>query len=134
MLQGFGAMAVLYLTIGVFWSRLRQSPAILIVLYGLTFFFANYGPNTTTFVLPSLVFTNCRSTFNGVCAACGKLGALVGASLFAPAADHLGDRFVMLLCAVIAVVAFITTKCFVPQDNEERDERTLSRQISGTIA
>jgi MFS transporter, PHS family, inorganic phosphate transporter len=82
----------------------------------LTFFFANYGPNTTTFVLPSLVYSpECRSTFNGLSAAAGKLGALTGASLFEPAANRLGDATVMMLCALIAGVSLIITKAFVPQ-------------------
>ena len=121
MLQGFAAMAILYLVIGVFWRDLRQFPALLVTLYGLSFFFANYGPNTTTFVLPSLVYSpECRSTFNGLSAAAGKLGALTGASLFEAAADALGDAAVMLICAGIAVAALLMTKLFVvvPKQSE----------------
>ena len=37
----------------------------------------------TTFVLPSAVFpTEIRTTFNGIAAACGKLGAIGGIWLF----------------------------------------------------
>jgi PHS family inorganic phosphate transporter-like MFS transporter len=114
MLQGFAAMAVLYFVIGVYWKSLRHFPVLLVFLYGLTFFFANYGPNTSTFVLPSIVYSaECRSTFNGLSAAAGKLGALVGATLFAPAADSFGDATVMLICSGIAMAAFVMTKCFV---------------------
>merc|ERR1712078_121149 len=85
MLQGFGAMAILYAIIGLNWSYLRDDPTILVILYGMTFFFANYGPNTTTFILPSLIFEeNHRATWNGVAAASGKIGALTGAALFEP--------------------------------------------------
>jgi MFS transporter, PHS family, inorganic phosphate transporter len=124
MLQGFAAMAILYLIIGGTWKELRRHPTLLVLLYGSTFFFANYGPNTTTFVLPSLVFSpECRSTFNGLSAAAGKLGALTGASLFEPAAEALGDASVMILCAIIAVMALAITKLFVPHlvdsDNSE---------------
>jgi MFS transporter, PHS family, inorganic phosphate transporter len=115
MLQGFTAMATLYLAIGSAWNTLRRFPTLLVLLYSLTFFFANYGPNTTTFVLPNIVFApECRSTFNGLSAAAGKLGALTGASLFEPAADRLGDASVMLICASISIVALIMTKYFVP--------------------
>eukprot|EP00977_Amphora_coffeiformis_P007743 scaffold1695_cov167-Amphora_coffeaeformis.AAC.13 len=114
MMQGFAVMSILYLAIGVTWSELRHVPIVLVLLYGLTFFFANYGPNTTTFVLPSLVYSpECRTTFNGISAACGKLGALCGATLFAIAADAWGDRVVMLICSCIALVAFVMTKRFV---------------------
>jgi PHS family inorganic phosphate transporter-like MFS transporter len=116
MMQGFAAMAILYSYIGINWSHLQNYPALLIFLYGMTFFFANYGPNTTTFILPSLMYSpDNRSTWNGISAACGKLGALAGASLFAPAADELGDNIVMLLCAGMSVIALILTCFFVPK-------------------
>jgi len=51
-----------------------------VTLYALTFFFANFGPNSTTFVLPSELFpTAWRSTAHGIAAACGKAGAIIGA-------------------------------------------------------
>ena len=116
MMQGFAAMGLLYLLIGIKWSYLRQFPALLIFLYGMTFFFANYGPNTTTFILPSLLYSpEHRTTWNGISAACGKLGALLGASLFEPAADDLGDNTVMLICGGLSVFAFFLTSCFVPK-------------------
>jgi PHS family inorganic phosphate transporter-like MFS transporter len=126
-LQGFVAMAMLYATIGVCWSSLKQIPALLVVIYGMTFFFANYGPNTTTFVFPSLVFSReCRSTLNGISAAAGKAGALVGATSFAPAAAALGDDKVMLICAGVSVVAFALTYCFtrVPIRAAHHDHRS----------
>ena len=107
-------MALLYLAVGLLWQSLLSFPILLIFLYGLTFFFANYGPNTTTFILPSLVFSaECRSTFNGLSAACGKLGALVGASLFAPLDKKFHEEAVMLMCAGTALVALVMTALFV---------------------
>jgi MFS transporter, PHS family, inorganic phosphate transporter len=50
-----------------------------VVVYGLTYFFANFGPNATTFLMPSEAFpTRIRSTAHGLSAAIGKLGATVG--------------------------------------------------------
>lgn len=121
MLQGFAAMTILYATIGINWSYLRGDPAMLVFLYGMTFFFANYGPNTTTFILPSLIFEeHHRATWNGVSAAAGKLGALTGATLFAPAADTFGDHVVMLICAGVAFFAYVITLGAIPsQQNSE---------------
>lgn len=114
MLQGFAAMAILYFAIALSWHPLRSFPILLVFLYGLTFFFANYGPNTTTFILPSLVYSaECRSTFNGISAACGKLGALVGATAFAPLNKLFHEEAVMLMCAATALVAFAMTAFFV---------------------
>ncbi|KAI3749931.1 hypothetical protein L2E82_20552 [Cichorium intybus] len=51
-----------------------------VVLYSLTFFFANFGPNATTFIVPAEIFpARVRSTCHGISAASGKLGAIVGA-------------------------------------------------------
>lgn len=114
MLQGFACMSVLYLSIGLAWRQLEDAPILLIILYGSTFFFANYGPNTTTFLLPSLVYSEeCRSTLNGLSAAAGKVGALTGAMVFAPAADGWGDSNVMIICGATALVALLVTKVFV---------------------
>ena len=113
-MQGFSGMALLYFAIALTWKPLKHYPILLVSLYGLTFFFANYGPNTTTFILPSLVYSaECRSTFNGLSAACGKLGALVGASLFAPVDKKYHEEFVMAMCAVTALVALLMTALFV---------------------
>lgn len=114
MMQGFCAMSALYLAIGLNWNFLRHTPALLVLLYGMTFFFANYGPNTSTFILPSLVFSpEIRTTLNGVSAAAGKLGALTGATLFEPVADKFGDAHVMIICSVVAILAFLMTFKFV---------------------
>jgi len=51
-----------------------------VVIYSLTFFFANFGPNATTFVVPAEIFpARFRSTCHGISSASGKLGAIVGA-------------------------------------------------------
>ncbi|CAO2818785.1 unnamed protein product [Amaranthus hypochondriacus] len=51
-----------------------------VVMYALTFFFANFGPNATTFVVPAEIFpARLRSTCHGISAAAGKAGAIIGA-------------------------------------------------------
>jgi Cyanate permease len=46
-LQGFLCMALLYSIIGYNFASLSKSRTVLLVLYGSTFFFSDYGPNTT---------------------------------------------------------------------------------------
>lgn len=44
---------------------------------------SNFGPNTTTFVIPGEIYpTEVRATCHGLSAACGKLGAATGAYFF----------------------------------------------------
>ncbi|KAL3828049.1 hypothetical protein ACJIZ3_016851 [Penstemon smallii] len=51
-----------------------------VVIYSLTFFFANFGPNATTFVVPAEIFpARLRSTCHGISAAAGKAGGIIGA-------------------------------------------------------
>ncbi|KAL3578038.1 hypothetical protein D5086_019542 [Populus alba] len=57
-------------------------------MYSLTFFFANFGPNATTFVVPAEIFpARLRSTCHGISAAAGKAGAIIGAFGFLYAAQ-----------------------------------------------
>ncbi|KAA8548802.1 hypothetical protein F0562_000486 [Nyssa sinensis] len=59
-----------------------------VIMYSLTFFFANFGPNATTFVVPAEIFpARLRSTCHGISAASGKAGAIVGAFGFLYAAQ-----------------------------------------------
>ena len=51
-----------------------------IAMYALCFFFANFGPNATTFIYPAELFpTKYKARGHGFAAACGKAGAIVGA-------------------------------------------------------
>jgi len=59
--------------------RLSASGAGFVIVYGLTYFFANFGPNSTTFLMPVEAFpTRIRTTAHGISAAMGKLGATAG--------------------------------------------------------
>lgn len=47
---------------------------LFIVMYAMTFFFANFGPNSVTFIQPVELFeTKYRSTLHGISAASGTL-------------------------------------------------------------
>eukprot|EP00934_Nitzschia_sp_Nitz4_P003744 Nitzschia sp. Nitz4//scaffold51_size120721//103888//105647//NITZ4_003746-RA/size120721-snap-gene-0.44-mRNA-1//-1//CDS//3329553919//3734//frame0 len=108
--QGFLVMACLYVFIGVFFDALADLQGLMITLYGSTFFFSNYGPNATTYVLPSMTFSRaCRSTLNGISAAAGKAGALLGTIIFVTAASKFGQAAVMVACGVISLVGMIVT-------------------------
>ncbi|KAF3499122.1 hypothetical protein F2Q69_00041499 [Brassica cretica] len=63
-----------------------------VVMYSLTFFFANFGPNATTFIVPAEIFpARLRSTCHGISAATGKAGAIVGAFGFLPKGKSLEE-------------------------------------------
>jgi len=86
------------------------------ILYGDTFFFSNFGPNTTTYIVPGEAFpASIRATCHGISAASGKLGAIIGVGLFPYLHDSLGIAPVFFMCAGIAVLGIIFTLLFVPE-------------------
>ncbi|XP_062080415.1 inorganic phosphate transporter 1-4-like [Humulus lupulus] len=81
-LMGFSFMTVFMFALAIPYDYWTQKDHLIgfVILYSLTFFFANFGPNSTTFVVPAEIFpARFRSTCHGISAASGKLGAIVGA-------------------------------------------------------
>jgi PHS family inorganic phosphate transporter-like MFS transporter len=80
-LQGFFFMTVFMFALAIPYNHwVNHNHTGFIVIYAMTFFFSNFGPNTTTFILPAEIYpARFRSTCHGISAATGKLGAIVGA-------------------------------------------------------
>lgn len=80
-LMGFFFMTVFMLGLAIpynHWIKPGNHTGF-VVLYALTFFFANFGPNSTTFIVPAEIFpARLRSTCHGISAASGKAGAIIG--------------------------------------------------------
>lgn len=81
-LMGFTMMTIFMFALAIpynHWTH-KDNRIGFVVMYSLTFFFANFGPNATTFVVPAEIFpARLRSTCHGISAAAGKAGAIVGA-------------------------------------------------------
>lgn len=81
-MMGFFFMTVFMFALAIpydHWTH-KSNRLGFVIMYSLTFFFANFGPNATTFVVPAEIFpARLRSTCHGISAASGKLGAIVGA-------------------------------------------------------
>ncbi len=79
---GFLVMGLCFSAIGCI-PGITQSIVPFLLLYGLSYFFTEFGPNVTTFVIPTEVFTvNGRTTGHGISAGIGKLGAFIGVFAF----------------------------------------------------
>ncbi|PYI05755.1 inorganic phosphate transporter [Aspergillus sclerotiicarbonarius CBS 121057] len=77
---GFCWLLILNLIIGAAFRYLSTdgNSSALVVLYILTQIFFNFGPNTTTYIIPAELFpTRFRSTCHGIAAASGKLGSII---------------------------------------------------------
>lgn len=85
--MGFTMLTILFVIMGFGYDKLTSTSGgtkAFVFLYCLANFFQNFGPNTTTFIVPGEVFpTRYRSTAHGISAASGKLGAIVAQVGFA---------------------------------------------------
>ncbi|KAL9358294.1 hypothetical protein Peur_051547 [Populus x canadensis] len=104
-MMGFLCMGIVYFAIGIpyhYWGR-NENKGFL-VLYGLTFFFANFGPNTTTFIVPAELFpARFRSTCHGISGAMGKVGAFFGTLGFLWATKNKDPRIKAMRIALVSL-------------------------------
>nr|AJD81050.1 phosphate transporter 1;3 [Pteris vittata] len=123
-LMGFFMMTAFMFGLSIPYYTLRDGHhTTFIVLYAFTFFFANFGPNSTTFVVPAEIFpARLRSTCHGISAASGKAGAIIGAFGFLYAAQDshegkqdagyptgLGVRTALIILGVVNALGFLFT-------------------------
>lgn len=83
-IMGFVMLTVMFCILGFgYHAILNCSVALFIVLYTITQIFFNWGPNTTTFVVPGECYpTRYRSTAHGISAASGKIGSIISQVAF----------------------------------------------------
>ncbi|KAI0339734.1 phosphate transporter [Trametopsis cervina] len=121
-LLGFGMLTVLFVGMGSSFSTLLKGiPQCVkdtslfaiprgakgfLSLFILASFFQNFGPNTTTFVIPAENFpTRYRSTCHGICAASGKIGAIVSQFAF----ESVHARNILFAYIPFSVTGFLAT-------------------------
>jgi MFS family permease len=123
---GFGVMAGAFLTLAAF-EHLTTMVVPFLAIFGLSYFFVEFGPNMTTFVLPSEVFpVSVRTTGHGIAAGVGKLGAFVGVFFVPQLQKHYGLRGMLTIAGVAAVLGFALTKIL-----PEPARRTLEEMHDG---
>jgi MFS transporter, PHS family, inorganic phosphate transporter len=113
---GFGMMALTFGLIGLI-PAVSVNAVPFILLYGVSYFFTEFGPNTTTFVYPAEIFpVDVRTTAHGISAGTGKLGAFAGAYLFPVMLDSsLGIRLAEIVAAVVALAGLVLTVALLPE-------------------
>lgn len=107
---GFFAIAVCYLLIALI-PQVTLSTQLFLLIFGISFFFVNFGPNTTTFLIPSEIYpTNIRARAHGISAAIGKIGAFVGAFGLPLLLNSHGLAAVMFVLAIICFGGILLTR------------------------
>jgi MFS family permease len=133
-LLGFAAMALMFLLIGLI-PGVSTTLAPFLILYGVSYFFTEFGPNMTTFIYPAELFpTHVRTTGHGISAGCGKLGAFVGAFLFPDIlASHLGLRGAMVISGVVAAAGLLLTGFTLPETRGKSLEELEESAYAPTV-
>ncbi|KAI1362997.1 major facilitator superfamily domain-containing protein [Xylaria arbuscula] len=80
---GFSILTVVFSVLGFCYYQLDKGS--LLALYVIANYFFNFGPNTTTFIIPGECYpTRYRSTGHGISAAMGKVGAILAQVISIP--------------------------------------------------
>ena len=108
-LLGFAMMGLCFLIIAAV-PGLTTAVVPFLLVYGVSYFFTEFGPNMTTFVMPSELYpVSMRATGHGISAGVGKLGAFIGVFLFPLLSDWFGLRGTLLLTAGVSALGFALT-------------------------
>jgi len=127
---GFAMMALAYALIAVVPAISAYTVPFLLV-YGLSYFFTEFGPNVTTFVYPAEIFpVMVRTTAHGIAAALGKVGAFIGAFAFPYLLITFHLQGAMAVAAVVSLVGLLLTIFTLPEPNQRSleeisDEHTV---------
>ncbi len=114
---GFLAMGILFGILAISGQYLLSIlPLAFFSLYALTFFFSNYGPNTTTYVYPVELYpTQYRARGHGIAATSGKIGAAISTLLFPIVILEYGKFALMGALGVVAIIGFVVTVFLLPE-------------------
>lgn len=122
---GFVMIAICYLAIAII-PGLKQHMLLFTIVFGLSFFFTNFGPNTTTFLIPSEAFpTSIRARAHGISAGLGKIGAFVAALAFPFMVKGLGISITFASVGAIAVIGAALTLILPEMKQRSIDETEI---------
>lgn len=139
-LLGFAVIGTCLLVISIFFHKIIDySKTLFFVIYIICQFFFNFGPNMTTFVIPSEVFpTRFRTTAHGISAASGKLGAIIAAHTFSVIKDIGGapgsNNFIQGLFAILAGMMYLgfIVSTFLPETKGKTLEELAGEEVIGS--
>lgn len=131
---GFFMMAVAFLCL---WLVPGATSTLLpfLLLFGATYFFAEFGPNTTTFVYPAEIFpVQVRTTCHGIAAAAGKIGAFIGTYALTALLPSIGLGRTSALVAGVSLLGLLTTVTLLPEPKGVSLEEITERFEPSTVA
>lgn len=145
-LLGFAMMALAFGTLFIF-PQLTKITIPFLLLYGLSYFFTEFGPNITTFLYPAEIFpVMVRTTAHGIAAGLGKFGAFIGAFTFPLLLANPSFKLpgTMGVAAAICVVGFLLTFVLpepkqksleqIEEEGEQLDEKHDESKSQSSVA
>lgn len=112
---GFSVMALAFATIALV-PGVTKNPVLFLLLFGISYFFTEFGANMTTFVIPGEVFpTSIRGMGDGISAAGGKVGAFIGALLVPTLLKTIHLTGVMGIMAAVSMIGILLTIVAIPE-------------------
>jgi PHS family inorganic phosphate transporter-like MFS transporter len=141
-IMGFAMLTILFVVIGFAYHKLPTNG--LLALYVLAQFFFNFGPNSTTFIVPGECFpTRYRSTSHGISAASGKVGAIIAQVVFGPLRTRGADpkatttkaqnpwiNHIMQIFALFMLLGLFTS--FLIPETKRKTLEELAGEVPGT--
>mmetsp|Transcript_19710 Transcript_19710/g.67670 ORF Transcript_19710/g.67670 Transcript_19710/m.67670 type:complete len:426 (+) Transcript_19710:517-1794(+) len=122
-LAGFYLAAAALAAFAALRIALKDRPALVFLSYCFVYFALSFGPAVTTFVLPAAVFPAAyRSTLNGVAAASGKLGAVLGTEIFPALKTRAGLNYVLYASAALSILGAAVTHVFIERGSARAND------------
>jgi MFS transporter, PHS family, inorganic phosphate transporter len=132
---GFALMAVAFIGL---WLVPGATTTVLpfLLLFGATYFFSEFGPNTTTFVYPAEIFpVRVRTTCHGIAAAAGKIGAFIGTYALTALLPVMGLGKVSAIVAGASLLGLLATVTMLPEPKgTSLEDFTESRMPTSAVA
>jgi MFS family permease len=128
---GFAMMAMCFAAIAVI-PGIEKLVYPFLIVYGISYFFTEFGPNATTFVYPAELFpVEGRTTGHGIASAAGKVGGFIGVFLF-PILLGAGGLFAAESSAAAVSVLGILVTLFLLPETKGKSLEELSREEAET--
>jgi MFS family permease len=116
-IMGFAMMALTFAAMALV-PGIEKLVVPFLIIYGVSYFFTEFGPNATTFVYPAEIFpVEGRTTGHGIAAAAGKFGGFAGVFLFPILMSWHGLLSAELAAAGVSVLGFFVTWWMLPETN-----------------
>ncbi|MGP6206973.1 MFS transporter [Cuniculiplasma sp. SKW3] len=118
---GFLMMALTFGLLFIFPAIESASHVMLfIAIFGLSYFFIEFGPNLTTFVYPPEIFpAQARGTGTGIAASAGKIGAFLGTFLNLLIQSAIGTSGLFSILSIFSLAGLLITLILLPEPKKK---------------